>query len=55
MGTYLNPLIYVACVIGVIYVLKQGLELLGQLVRNQERLISVLETIAHKLEGGGKP
>lgn len=55
MGTYLNPLIYIAGVIGIIYVLKRGLELLGQLVRNQERVAGSLETIARKLEGGGRP
>jgi hypothetical protein len=55
MGIDLAPLIYLAGVIGVIYVLKRGLELLGQLVRNQERVAASLESIARKLEGGGKP
>ncbi len=55
MVNNLIPLIYVAGVIGVIYVLKRGLELLGQLVRNQERVAGSLETIARRLEGGGKP
>ena len=55
MGTVLNPLIYVACAIGVIYVLRRGVELLGQLVRNQERMACALEAIARKLETGGKP
>ena len=51
MATVVIPLIYVALVAGVIYVLKQ----LGQLVRAQERVAGALETIARKLEGGGKP
>ena len=51
MATVIIPMIYVACVWGALSVLK----LLGQLVRNQERMASALETIARKLEGGGKP
>ena len=55
MGIDLTPLIYIAGVIGVIYVMKRGLELVGQLVRCQERVAAALESIARKLEGGGKP
>lgn len=51
MATVIIPLVYVACLGGIIYVLK----LLGQLVHNQERMAGALETIARKLEGGGKP
>jgi len=51
MSIVIIPLIYVACVWVIIYVLK----LLGQIVHNQERVAGALETIARKLEGGSKP
>ncbi len=52
---YMDPLIYLAVVIGIIYVFKRGLELLEQVVRNQERVVASLENIARKLESDGKP
>jgi hypothetical protein len=45
-------LILFACVIAITV---NGLKLLGELVRAQERVADALETVARKLEGGGKP
>jgi hypothetical protein len=45
-------LILFACVIAITV---NGLKLLGELVRAQERVADSLETVARKLEGGGKP
>jgi len=54
MGIALAPLLWLGIVFGVIYVLKRGLELMDQFVRNQERVADSLETIARKLNTGGK-
>jgi hypothetical protein len=51
MSPVIIPLVYFACVI---YVTVHGLKLLGELARTQERVAGALETIARKLEGGGK-
>jgi hypothetical protein len=45
-------LILFACVI---VITVNGLKLMGELVRAQERVADALETVARKLEGGGKP
>ena len=45
-------LILFACVIAITV---NGLKLMGELVRAQERVADALETVARKLEGGGKP
>jgi hypothetical protein len=44
--------IFFAFIVGSI---SYALKILAQIVHNQERVAGALETIARKLEGGGKP
>ena len=50
--TQIIALILFGCVVAITV---NGLKLMGELVRAQERVADALETVARKLEDAGKP